>query len=209
MAHLTEAISPIELVENLLQSKSILEVCRRFLFSELNDFSHTVFVCFFSNQGLVRLEHAQGKDAGLFIPPANIWESVLLKEAPRSDRYVCQSSRFQNVHILPILQNNFAIGALILLGDQAAEVRQLQDRLRLVRLLGGYFLARHLETNVLAIRAVVSNELTQRQLSILEHLCVPLTNAQIALRLHIWLSTVGQELMKIYRFLGVANRSQA
>lgn len=202
--------SSINLVENLLQSNSLPEVCRRFLFSDLNDFAHTIFVCSFSDRGLIKTEHSQGKTAEVFSAPADIWESELLTEALRSNDYVRKIAIDQTLHILPLLQNNFAIGVLILIGEQGTEINaEIRSQLRLVQLLGGYFLALRLDLKSGERKPNAPRDLSSRQVLILEHLCDSLTNAQIASRLHVSLSTVGQELMKIYRYLGVGNRNEA
>jgi DNA-binding CsgD family transcriptional regulator len=202
--------SSVALFEALLQSDSMLEVCRRFLFSDLNDFAHTIFVCSFSDRGAVKTEHSQGKTADVFAPPENIWESDYLSEALHGNECVRKTEAKQTLHILPLLEKNFAIGVLILIGDSDSEIKaELRNQLRMIQVLGGYFLALHLDTSAKAGRHSTPGGLSIRQLSILEHLCDSLTNAQIATRLHVSLSTVGQELMKIYRYLGVGNRNEA
>jgi DNA-binding CsgD family transcriptional regulator len=199
-----------ELFETLLQSDSMLEVCRKFLFSDLNDFSHTIFVCSFSDRGLVKIEHSQGKTADEFTPPEDIWKSDFFSEALRGNKYVHKAESLRTLHILPLLHNDLAIGSLILIGERGSEIRdELQSQLRLVQLLGGYFLTQHLESKFRSGGQAAPGDLSSRQLAILEHVCNSLTNAQIATRLHVSLSTVGQELMKIYRYLGVANRNEA
>jgi DNA-binding CsgD family transcriptional regulator len=210
LTKLVEFNPSMELVESLLQSGSMSEVCRRFLFSDLNNFAHTIFVCSFDDDGLVKVLHAQGKQADSFSPPANIWEPTLLSQALRSNDYVLKSESNQTLHVLPLLQNNFAVGALLLIGEPGEMIGEvIQGQLRLVQLLGGYFLAMHGAKRSRGDNSQTPEGLSPRQLSILEHLCDSLTNAQIANRLHVSLSTVGQELMKIYRFLGVGNRNEA
>jgi DNA-binding CsgD family transcriptional regulator len=210
VTNLAAVDSSIELFEALLQSDSMLEVCRRFLFSDLNDFAHTIFVCSFSDRGLVKTEHSQGKNADVFIPPENIWESEFLAEALRGNGYVRKTEAEQTLHILPLLQKNFAIGALVLIGEQGSEIKDgLLNQLRLAQVLGGYFLALHLDSRSRTGMRTAPGDLSPRQLAILEHLCASLTNAQIATRLHVSLSTVGQELMKIYRYLDVGTRNEA
>ena len=56
---------------------------------------------------------------------------------------------------------------------------------------------------------LVPNQLTERQLTVLRHLALGLTNRQIAMRMGFSESTIRQETMAIYAFFGVRGRKEA
>lgn len=56
---------------------------------------------------------------------------------------------------------------------------------------------------------LVPNQLTERQITVLEHLALGLTNRQIATRMGFSESTIRQETMAIYAFFGVRGRKEA
>lgn len=126
----------------------------------------------------------------------------------------------------PIMAIGRAIGACVLvshdpLSDAEADQRAL-DQACLA--LGIFLVGRHRERGHESSEAVLGNgatapngqhrpdvpsALTERQVTVLQHLAERQTNRQIAARLGFSESTIRQETMAIYRFLGVEGRRQA
>lgn len=200
----------IELLETILQSESILESTRKFLFSEINDFSHSIAVCSFSTEGLVRLEHVEGKVSKTFQGPESIWDSRHLNQALRTKSYVGYTDQEHSYHLVPLISNGFPIGAVIFVGEPGAKMSAwIRRDLKFLQILVGYFLDQFLKASASTLVLETNDGLSPRQLSILELLSEGLTNGQIASKLHLSISTVGQELIRVYRFLKVSKRADA
>ena len=145
----------------------------------------------------------------------SIWDSNPVSASVRSKTFefipATESSR--PMIVVPLLRDASPIGAATLIMDEKVDSNPIDAKLLpVLEKISGYWL-NAIGTPAKA-PAVISNDsdgsnLTTRQLKILGLMADGLVNAEIASQLLVSESTVRQETVRIYRELGVANRTEA
>jgi DNA-binding CsgD family transcriptional regulator len=143
------------------------------------------------------------------------WQDNPVARAVRTKRYVFEAGteETQPILVIPVLKDNFPLGAiaLILSPDQSEMVLD-ETLISVFGKLGVWWL-----NNLSAaggsrsgsMGSGTGENLTQRQMQILDRMAQGLINAEIAQELMVSESTVRQETVRIYRELGVPNRAEA
>jgi DNA-binding CsgD family transcriptional regulator len=152
----------------------------------------------------------------------SVWSDCLAGEAVRSSSVVVKpfegeiaepqgALRPKSMFAIPLEHSSTPWGVLVLTASEKVEQNPLEpDTLQAISQLGAYFLKQNGFSGSGSVGSQGgSEELTNRQLVILEFMAQGLTNAQIAQELMLSESSIRQETVKIYRSLGVNNREAA
>lgn len=112
---------------------------------------------------------------------------------------------------IPLLRDQIPVGCLSLVLNDDASALPFHERLiPILSKLGTYCLTTLAFTpSKGANREANGEDLTSRQIQILDFMAEGLVNAEIASKLMLSESTIRQETVRIYRALGVPNRSEA
>jgi DNA-binding CsgD family transcriptional regulator len=143
-----------------------------------------------------------------------MWDDHPISQCVRSKRLVSNNGEQSTLVCLPFIANGVPIGALVIVCDPGVNIPAIrEDVVPLLSKIGGYFLstsggnltptANHNSGNV------TLEEITTRQMKILQLMADGLTNAEIAGQVLLSESTVRQETIRIYRSLGVGGRLEA
>ena len=148
----------------------------------------------------------------------SLWDPGLISEASRSNRVT--KGKFRDpetdedvfVYCYPCSSLTQTVGMIVLLKNQEFDVElEEQDQITLA-LVGALWLEKvgvwSFEERQGSAEAS-PEDLTDRQLSILQQISEGKTNAEIAVNLFLSQSTIRQETIKIYTSLSVSGRSEA
>jgi DNA-binding CsgD family transcriptional regulator len=149
----------------------------------------------------------------------SIWDEHPLGQAVRAGKPFTHESNKElpeNLVCIPLVRGRVPNGVLVFQYPKLpATKREQEDAVwSTISSLGGYFLAMQgRSTGRVSLSGGrtpgMPEELSTRQLEILELIGDGLNNAEIAARVLVSESTVRQETIKVYRILGVANRHEA
>ena len=143
------------------------------------------------------------------------WSDNPVASAVQSKRYVFEagSDDTRPSLVIPVIKDNFPLGAIaLILSPDKSDMVLDESLISVFGKLGVWWL-----NNLRAGDGSRSNglgsgngeNLTQRQIQILDRMAQGLINAEIAQELMVSESTVRQETVRIYRELGVPNRAEA
>jgi ATP/maltotriose-dependent transcriptional regulator MalT len=148
------------------------------------------------------------------------WDDDPLAECIRKKEFALQNPSREpdkGVLAIPLLKDSIPVGALSLVLDAGAKVTPIRENLiPILSKLGTYCLSAfsgvgnrltgHFSTQS---REANGEDLTSRQIRILELMADGMVNVEIARELMLSESTIRQETVRIYRALGVPNRTEA
>lgn len=145
------------------------------------------------------------------------WDDSVLSEAVREKTVrigtVLVENKTMSILAVPFIANGVPRGLVALAIDDANfEVDFPKELADLISKLGAFYLDTLDFGNISngkSLAAVGPEDLTTRQLNILNHIESGLVNLEIAKILMLSESTIRQETVKIYRALGVGNRQEA
>lgn len=208
-------------IQILLESDSATELCRRIVHngSQMSQ-----------NLGceILRIEpSSEFSSVGSYGPKVkgldcSVWSDCLPGEAVRTGAVVVHpfdgdlmedrtTTQPMSLVAIPLVHSSTPWGVIVI--SSSAEVSEspiAPDTLTAISQLGAYFLKQNGFTGSLAVgRSNPDEQLTNRQLVILEFMAQGLTNAQIAQELMLSESSIRQETVRIFRALGVNNREAA
>ena len=145
----------------------------------------------------------------------SIWDSNPVSAAVRSKtfEFIPATASSRPMIVVPLLRDSSPIGAATLIMAQTVESNPIDAKLLpVLEKVSGYWLnasGASASAPVLISSSSDGSNLTSRQLKILGLMADGLVNAEIASQLVVSESTVRQETVRIYRDLGVANRTEA
>lgn len=141
------------------------------------------------------------------------WDDNPVALAVRQKSFVfdLQNAGNQPLVAIPLLRDSIPVGTMALvLSDGAKELPFSEELVPILAKLATYCLINLPGTNSRATnREATGEDLTSRQIQILDHMAEGMVNAEIAAKLMLSESTIRQETVRIYRALGVANRNEA
>jgi DNA-binding CsgD family transcriptional regulator len=143
-----------------------------------------------------------------------IWDDHPVAKCVRDRKLVCHDEKNLKLICLPFEASDVPTGALVIVCDIDVELPPFAAELvPAISKLGGYFInTSGISLNrgtVLNSPSVSLEEITTRQVSILNLMADGLTNAEIAGKVLLSESTVRQETIRIYRALAVNGRLEA
>ncbi len=201
-------------LDTLLKSENASEFCRALVHSELSN--ATVQGChmyLLDNSSLLSPVAGYGMVYATETPEISAWHETPIAEAVRLKSFVFDGhgDGNQKVIAIPLLRDSVPLGALcLILVDGVAEMPFHEKLVPILGKLGAYCLSNMAFATTKGVgREASGDELTSRQIKILDYMAEGLVNAEIATKLLVSESTVRQETVRIYRALGVPNRTEA
>jgi DNA-binding CsgD family transcriptional regulator len=141
------------------------------------------------------------------------WDETPLSMAIRQKSFVFEkpTNGEQPLVAVPLLRDSIPVGCLgLVLNDDARELPFAERLIPILSKLGTYCLTTMAFSPAKGSNREANGEdLTSRQIQILDFMAEGLVNAEIAAKLMLSESTIRQETVRIYRALGVPNRSEA
>ena len=200
----------------ILESDNVQDLCKRIVHSELT-------------MGQVRGAHLYTLDSKLklgklasygqaFNEPEDfsIWTQSAVGESFKVKSFVTEKGTPETdgfpIAAMPFIGQGGPVGVLVLvLEENMTSFTFTQDNFIALSRLGALYLQSRMVTAATgpANRGGSVEDITPRQIKILEFAAQGMTNAEIGTQVLLSESTVRQETIKIYRSLGVANRQEA
>lgn len=205
-----------DLLDSLLKSATPSEFCRALVHSDYMG-QETQGAHLFTLDQQSQLANA----ASYGLPCGNgeaisIWDNNPLGEAIRSKSMTFDSSHEfafgKGLACIPLLRESMPLGCLALVIDNSAKHVPFEEELvPLVGKIAAYLVNQNSGFRHQSRRdsAGSPDDLTQRQIRIIEFMAEGYVNAEIARELLVSESTVRQETVRIYRALDVPNRTEA
>ncbi len=215
-------LSGIEsVIDALIKSESIADFCRAIVHSEFTESS--VQGChFFSLDSESHLNPVSGYGRAYFDSEVALsaWDDDPIAACIRnkSSEFKTAPKALDNgVLAIPLLKDEIPVGAIALvLGSGVKQVPIHEALIPILSKLGTYCLTNFASANgrtsgsySASNREANGEDLTSRQLRILELMAEGMVNVEIARELMLSESTIRQETVRIYRALGVPNRGEA
>ena len=207
-------------LDALIKSETIAEFCRAIVHSEFT--RNSVQGChFYSLDSESGLNPVSGYGLGYLDTQATLsaWDDDPTALSVRNKKYEFQvTNKASNKGVLsvPLLKDSVPVGAMVMVLDST--VKELPINESLIPILGklGTYCLGSLSRSTgrtsgfsAANRESNGEDLTSRQIKILEYMAEGLVNVEIARELMLSESTIRQETVRIYRALGVPNRGEA
>ena len=209
------------LIDAMVRSVSLADFCRAIVHSELSkDTAQGCHMFSLDTEAKLKLVSGYGVACPDTPPALSVWDDHPVSDCVRNKEakfQIANQKVEQGVLAIPLLKDGIPIGALALVVSKQVTTTPIHEALMpILSKLGTYVLAtmanvagkdsvggfiEHKETN--------GEELTSRQIRILELMADGMVNVEIARELMVSESTVRQETVRIYRALGVPNRSDA
>lgn len=202
------------LLDTLLRSESATEFCRAIVHSDITDAPvQGCQIYLLDNSSALSRVAGYGMALPWDESGLSAWDDSPISLAIRSKDYVFDTQLTDQMALLaiPLLRDGIPLGCLVLV--LAPNVEQEPLHKNLMQILGK--LATYCLVNMTLVdqgtsqREPNGENLTSRQITILDLMAQGLVNAEIAGQLMVSESTVRQETVRIYRALGVPNRSEA
>ena len=207
-------------IEILSQSTNAQDLCRRIAHAEFMDgFCHGVAAYLLDRRSMLVEVASYGRafdfgDAGI-----STWDDNVMSRAVRSRKIVEEQAEDMTLYALPIELSGVTTGAfLFTLAEKVPTPVFSKQVTSMLANLGGLFM----DTKGLSLKETQTDtrsedrltvgsvqELTSRQLKILELVADGLTNASIAKVVLLSESTVRQETIRIFRVLQCHSRTEA
>jgi DNA-binding CsgD family transcriptional regulator len=209
-------------IDALVKSQSIADFCRAIVHSEFTQ--NSVQGChFYSLDSESHLNPVSGYGRTYLDTEVALsaWDDDPIADCVRKKNFEFQSpSKEQDKGILaiPLLKDSIPVGALALVMDSEVKGIPIHEGLiPILSKLGTYCLTAFTgqsgrsssSYSANASREANGEDLTSRQIKILELMSEGMVNVEIARELMLSESTIRQETVRIYRALGVPNRIEA
>jgi DNA-binding CsgD family transcriptional regulator len=215
------AIDSIESVlDALVKSESIADFCRAIVHSEFTQ--NSVQGChFFSLDSESHLNPVSGYGRTYLDTEIALsaWDDDPIANCIRKKEFEFQNPSKEpdkGILAIPLLKDSVPVGAIAMVVDAGVQQVPIHESLiPILSKLGTYCLTAMSASNGRSRGNYVSNresngeDLTSRQLKILELMADGMVNVEIARELMLSESTIRQETVRIYRALGVPNRGEA
>lgn len=202
-------------VDIVIGSKDLQDVSRRTVHSNLFSGVTLGAWVYKIENGLSLIEVAgYGKpfEDGLNVIP--MWDENILSKSIQSQNYVFEKARTvsgNSLGAIPILVDGLPIGCFVLVmsAETIESPANLDVFMPFGALIGSLLTKGQGAKKAEATSASNPADLTSRQVIILGHMSDGLTNLEISTKVLLSESTVRQETIRIYRALGVGNRTEA
>ena len=216
------AVGSIEsILDALVKSESIADFCRAIVHSEFTQ--NTVQGChFYSLDSESHLNPVSGYGRSYLDSEVALsaWDDDPIADCVRNKEFAFTNASSQTdkgVLAIPLLRDSIPVGVLALVLDKGVKDVPVQESLiPVLAKLGTYLLAnagssggRSTSLYSALSREANGEDLTSRQIKILELMADGMVNVEIARELMLSESTIRQETVRIYRALGVPNRQEA
>jgi DNA-binding CsgD family transcriptional regulator len=203
-----------QILDALLKSETAIEFCRAIVHSEITVTAvQGCQIFLLDNSSHLITVAGYGLTYETERPEISAWDENPLAESVRSKTFVFADSKVapQPVIAIPLLRDSIPVGCLALILADSVKTLPIHERLiPILAKLGAYCLSTMAYPAVKTMHRETNGEdLTSRQIEILGHMAEGLVNAEIALKLMLSESTIRQETVRIYRALGVPNRTEA
>jgi DNA-binding CsgD family transcriptional regulator len=192
-------------------SNDSFELCRHLVHSNFAESNPTgALLLAVDQKGQLRSIASYG-DVANMPRELSLWDANPLSEAIQTKTFARVELEGTAVAVVPFIKHSAPVGALVLSVSTEVDFTDLKEAAsRVLAQLGAFYL----EINGLNVRQPgtdieVSNELTERQLTVLSMMALGQTNAEISRAMLLSESTIRQETVRIYRSLGVSSRSEA
>ena len=208
-------------IDAMVRSESLADFCRAIVHSELAP-SYAQGCHIYTLNADAKLQKLSGYGTEcLDTPPAlSVWDDHPISDCVRKKASEFQSAtprRDQAVLAIPLMKESIPVGALSLVINPQVNTSPIHETLMpILSKLGTYCLINMTSTpgtcptnGFQEAKDSNGEDLTSRQLRVLELMADGMVNVEIARELMVSESTVRQETVKIYRALGVPNRSDA
>lgn len=207
-------------IEVLSQSTSALDLCRRIAHAEFMDgFCHGVAVHMLDQRSVLVEVASYGKHPDFEQDEIFTWDDNVMSKAVRSRKIAIEVVGDSTLFALPIELSGVTTGCFIFnLSKSVPEPVFSKQVVSMLSNLGGLFMdskglsltqaAPPSGQSATATKSSVQ-ELTTRQVTIIELMADGLTNAAIAKQVLLSESTVRQETIRIYRVLSCHTRTEA
>lgn len=210
----TELESVESFLDALVQSNNAHEFCRAIVHGG-NSGDNIQGCHLFLLDNLSRLSPVAGYGMPYASNQSEIsaWDDSPVALSVRQKSFVFEEPGKGNRPLLtiPLLRDAIPVGALsLVLSEESKELPIGENMIPILSKIGSYCL-----TKMIQSAAKVGNvepkveDLTSRQIQILEFMSEGFVNSQIASKLLLSESTIRQETVRIYRLLSVSNRSEA
>jgi DNA-binding CsgD family transcriptional regulator len=203
-------------LDALIKIESAAEFCKAVVHSGFNgDFIQGCQLYSLNSDAHLSLVAGYGLTFDHLENEFSIWEENPISESVRnkSFKFLPASNTSRPMIVVPLVRSTSPIGAMTLILDSKVDSNPINKEIMpVLEKLSTYWLSAN-RSGSESIPKLNNNQdgrnLTSRQLKILSHMADGLVNAEIASILVVSESTVRQETVRIYRELGVANRSDA
>lgn len=192
-------------------SNDSYELCRHLVHSNFADSNPTGAILLAVDQrGQLRTIASYG-DAAEVPKDLSLWDAHPLAQAVQTKTFARVEVGGAEVAVVPFIKQSAPVGAIVLSVGTEVEFSDIREvASRILSQLGAFYL----DVNGLHVRQAgtdteVSNELSERQLTVLTMMALGQTNAEISRGMLLSESTIRQETVRIYRSLGVSSRSEA
>lgn len=209
------AFSAVETVlDALLKSENASEFCRALVHGGI--IGESVQGChlyLLDNSSHLSLVAGYGMAYETDKAELSAWDDSPISLSIRHKSFVFETPQKgdQPIVAIPLLRDQIPVGALgLVLGDGSRELPFDERLIPILSKLGTYSLTTMAFSSPKSgNRESNGEDLTSRQIQILDFMAEGLVNAEIASKLMLSESTIRQETVRIYRALGVPNRSEA
>ena len=207
------------ILDAMLKSDNASEFCRSIVHADFTGSSAQGCQLFFlDNKSRLTVvagyglgsESVQASDAEV-----SAWDDNPISRCIREKQYLFEvnSSDGKSLICVPLLKDQLPVGALCIVVDSKVKALPFGEALiPIISKLGAYILATMARKpgNKSAVDPNANGEdLTTRQIQIIELMAEGLVNVEIAAQMLLSESTIRQETVRIYRALGVPNRAEA
>jgi len=203
------------LIDLAVSSDSYEQLCQRVVHEEITQglISGAHLYSVDSNLDM-ELQVSYGRTTLLVEPVVSAWGASLLSKCLVEKKMQFQEGK-EAAHVaLPLAKSSVPAGAMLLvMVPEMATPPVSEPVAQLLSKLGGFFvevqpkLSLHARANGNDLR--VAQQLTTRQIRIVQLIGASLTNGQIGRELSLSESTIRQETIKIYKAMGVSSRNEA
>jgi len=205
-----------DLIDLAISSDSYEQLCQRVVHEEITkglvQGAHLYSVD--SNLDM-ELQVSHGKTSGLVERVVSAWDGSLLGECLMTKQMVFRSGKNESHLAMPLAKGSVPVGALLLVVDPKLQIPPLSEAVsHLLSKVGAFFMEVRPRISLQARAngngfAHKPEQLTTRQVQIVQLIGATLTNGQIGKELSLSESTIRQETIKIYKALGVSGREEA
>ena len=204
-------------LEALLASETTSSFCRSLVHSAITgDTTQGCHIYILNNNAQLNVVAGYGLSAAAESQDdLSAWDNNPISRSIREKHYIFElgGEDHKTIISIPLKRGDLPVGALVLvLAEGATEMPFSNAWIAIIGTLGTFSLGM---LNASGGRGVVSElssngeDLTTRQIQILELMADGLVNTEIARQMMLSESTIRQETVRIYRALGVPNRAEA
>jgi DNA-binding NarL/FixJ family response regulator len=204
------------LIDLAISSDSYEQLCQRVVHEEITKgLVHGAHLYSVDSNLDMELQVSHGKTSDLVERVVSAWDGSLLGECLMSKQMVFKSGKNESHLAMPLAKGSVPVGALLLVVDPKLEIPPLSEAVsHLLSKVGAFFMEVRPRISLQGRSngkgfAHKPEQLTTRQVQIVQLLGAALTNGQIGKELSLSESTIRQETIKIYKALGVSGREEA